>query len=75
MVRNENNKIVLPGCVDPHTHIIFDGTREDELEMKLAGKTYLEILNSGGGILKTMRATRNASIEKLVQNGKNIFKD
>ncbi|NHJ25593.1 MAG: imidazolonepropionase [Candidatus Lokiarchaeota archaeon] len=68
-----SNQIVMPGFIDPHTHIIFDGTREDELEMKLSGKTYLEILESGGGILKTVRATRNASIDKLVQNGKKIL--
>jgi imidazolonepropionase len=63
----------MPGFVDPHTHIIFDGTREDELEMKIAGKSYLEILKSGGGILKTVRATRTASLDKLIQNGKGIL--
>jgi imidazolonepropionase len=67
------NKLVTPGFVDPHTHIIFDGSRENELEMKLAGKTYLEILETGGGILKTVRATRKASLEKLIQNGKKIL--
>jgi imidazolonepropionase len=67
------NKLVTPGFVDPHTHIIFDGSREKELEMKLAGKTYLEILETGGGILKTVRATRKASLEKLIQNGKKIL--
>ncbi|MFX0030887.1 MAG: imidazolonepropionase [Candidatus Hermodarchaeota archaeon] len=68
-----SNKLVSPGFVDPHTHIIFDGTRENELSMKLKGKTYLEILNEGGGILKTVRDTRNASLEKLVRNGKRIL--
>ena len=67
------NKLVTPGFVDPHTHIIFDGSRENELEMKLTGKTYLEILEEGGGILKTVRATRKASLEKLIQNGKKIL--
>jgi len=68
-----SNKLVTPGFVDAHTHIIFNGSREEELSMKLAGKTYLEILQSGGGILKTMRDTRTATIEKLVANGKKIL--
>ncbi|MFX1363392.1 MAG: imidazolonepropionase [Promethearchaeota archaeon] len=67
------NKLVIPGFIDPHTHIIFDGTREDELSMKLKGMTYLDILNEGGGILKTVRETRKASLEKLVKNGKVIL--
>lgn len=70
---NASNKLVTPGFVDPHTHIIFDGTREDEFSLKLKGKSYLEILKEGGGILKTVRETRKASLEKLVQNGKNIL--
>jgi len=68
-----SKKLVTPGFVDPHTHIIFDGTRENELSMKLSGKSYLEILESGGGILKTVRETRKASISKLVDNGKRIL--
>ncbi len=67
------NKLVTPGFIDPHTHIIFDGSRENELSMKLAGKSYLEILKSGGGILKSMRETRKASIKKLVENGLKIL--
>ena len=67
------NKLVTPGFIDPHTHIIFDGSRENELSMKLAGKTYLDILEAGGGILKTVRETRKASLEKLVENGKKIL--
>ncbi len=67
------NKLVTPGFIDPHTHIVFDGSRENELSMKLAGKSYLEILETGGGILKTVRETRKASLEKLVENGKKIL--
>ncbi|MFX1348115.1 MAG: imidazolonepropionase [Promethearchaeota archaeon] len=67
------NKLVTPGFIDPHTHIIFDGTRENELSMKLEGKTYIEILKAGGGILKTVAETRKAPLEKLIENGKKIL--
>jgi len=68
-----SNRLVTPGFVDPHTHIIFDGARENELTMKLEGRSYIEILKAGGGILKTVRDTRNASLEKLVENGRKIL--
>ena len=58
-------KAVLPGFVDPHTHLIWAGDRAAEFEMRLQGKTYLEILAAGGGILSTVHATRNASVEEL----------
>jgi len=67
------NNLVTPGFIDSHTHIIFDGTRENELSMKLQGMTYLEILKTGGGILKTVRETRKAPLEKLIKNGKEIL--
>ena len=72
-VINAKNRLVTPGFVDPHTHIIFKGSRENELAMKLAGKSYLDILESGGGILKSVRETRKASIEELVENGIHIL--
>ncbi|MEJ2248951.1 MAG: imidazolonepropionase [Candidatus Lokiarchaeota archaeon] len=68
-----SNKLVTPGFVDPHTHIIFGGSRENELAMKLSGISYLEILEHGGGILKTVRETRNASKKELVENGLKIL--
>jgi imidazolonepropionase len=55
----------MPGLVDSHTHLIFGGSRENDFAMKLAGKTYMEILEAGGGILNTLRATRQASREGL----------
>jgi imidazolonepropionase len=57
---------VTPGFVDPHTHLVFAGDRRDELQRRLAGATYAEIANAGGGIVKTVRATRQASEEELV---------
>jgi len=59
------NKIVMPGFVDPHTHLIFAGSREDEFIMRLQGKSYMDILKKGGGILKTVRETRKASKKTL----------
>lgn len=55
----------MPGFVDPHTHLIFAGSREDEIIMKLQGKSYLEILKEGGGILKTVKETRKANKKTL----------
>ncbi len=58
--------VILPGFVDPHTHLIWAGDRAGEFEMKMAGRSYLEILAAGGGILSTVRQTRTASIEALI---------
>lgn len=63
-------EVVMPGFVDPHTHLVFAGSREDEFEMRIEGASYMEILQKGGGILKTVRETRKASEEKLVKNCK-----
>jgi imidazolonepropionase len=68
-VVNANGKTVLPGFIDPHTHLVFAGSREDEFQMRVEGVPYMEILDAGGGILKTVRETRRASVEKLVENG------
>ena len=61
--------LALPGFVDSHTHLIFAGSRENDFSMKLAGKTYMEILEAGGGILNTLKSTREASREQLCKNG------
>lgn len=58
-------KTVTPGLVDSHTHLIFAGSREKELPMKLKGISYLDILKMGGGILSTVESTRKASKEDL----------
>ena len=62
---NANGKTVLPGFVDAHTHLVFAGSREDEFQMRVEGASYMEILGAGGGILRTVRETRKASVEKL----------
>ncbi|ELY91517.1 imidazolonepropionase [Natrinema altunense] len=59
---------ILPGFVDPHTHAVFGGTRADEFTAKLEGASYQEILEDGGGILRTVRSTREASRDQLVEN-------
>jgi len=56
---------VMPGFVDPHTHLIFAGSRSDEFSLKIQGKTYQEILEGGGGILSTVKATRKAGKKEL----------
>lgn len=58
-------KLVTAGLVDAHTHLVFGGYRQHELERKLNGDSYLDILRSGGGILSTVRSTREASFEEL----------
>jgi imidazolonepropionase len=58
--------VLMPGFVDPHTHLIWAGDRANEFEMKMAGAHYLDILAAGGGIISTVHATRTASIETLI---------
>ncbi len=61
-----SGRLVMPGFVDPHTHLVFVGDRAAEFEMRLQGATYLEIMAAGGGITNTVRAVRSASLEDLV---------
>jgi imidazolonepropionase len=60
-------RVVLPGLVDAHTHLIFAGSRQDEFERRIGGATYLEIMAAGGGIMSSVGATRSASLEELIE--------
>ena len=58
--------LLLPGFVDPHTHLVWAGERAQEFEMRVAGASYMEIMAAGGGIMNTVRQTREADLESLV---------
>ena len=64
-----NGSLLTPGLIDPHTHLVFYGTREDEFEMRIQGKSYMEIAEAGGGIRKSVRMLREASEDDLVDHG------
>ena len=64
-VIDAEQKVVLPGFVDSHTHTLFAGSRQNEFAMRAEGKTYQQIAETGGGILSTMNATREASKKEL----------
>lgn len=63
-----HGKVVLPGFVDSHTHLVFGGFRPDEFRMRLEGASYMSIMEKGGGIQSTVNATRKASVAELVEN-------
>lgn len=65
-----SGKVVMPGFVDAHTHLMWAGDRAHELEMRIAGATYMEILKSGGGILSTVEQTRQASLSDLIEGAR-----
>jgi imidazolonepropionase len=58
--------VVMPGFVDPHTHLVWAGARADEFEMRVVGVSYMEIMAAGGGIMSTVRQTRAATVDELV---------
>ena len=69
-IHDAEGLLVTPGLIDSHTHLIHGGSRENEFSMKLNGVPYIEILNNGGGILSTVKATKEASEEELYKKAK-----
>ena len=69
-IHDAEGLLVTPGLIDSHTHLIHSGSRENEFSMKLNGVPYIEILNNGGGILSTVKATKEASEEELYKKAK-----
>ena len=69
-----SGKVIIPGFVDPHTHLVWAGSREHELEWKLKGKSYQEILANGGGILRTVKETRSIDENELRAQSLKRFK-
>jgi imidazolonepropionase len=67
---NADGGTVTPGLIDPHTHLLFAGSREGEMLLRQRGAGYLEILAGGGGILSTVAATRQASFDELLAHGR-----
>jgi len=63
------DEIILPGFVDPHTHLVFAGARDGEFQLRIAGASYMDVLRKGGGIIETVNRTRQASSESLFQSG------
>lgn len=67
--------LVTPGLVDAHTHLVFGGWRAHEVPLKIAGASYLDILNAGGGILNTLVNTRKASEDELFERSMGFLKE
>ncbi|PID29677.1 MAG: imidazolonepropionase [Candidatus Cloacimonadota bacterium] len=67
---NAAGKVIMPGFVDSHTHPVFFDTRENEFEMRILGKTYVEISKAGGGIRSSIAGVRNASFDELYDKAK-----
>ncbi|WP_313370990.1 imidazolonepropionase, partial [Sedimentibacter sp.] len=65
-----DGKAVLPGFIDSHTHLVFGGYRADEFSWRLKGDSYMSIMERGGGITSSVRATRNTSLDEFIEIGK-----
>ncbi|WP_251551884.1 imidazolonepropionase [Neobacillus muris] len=68
-VIDATGKLAIPGLVDPHTHLVFAGSRENEFNLRLQGASYMEIMKAGGGIYATASKTKAATYEELFQEG------
>jgi imidazolonepropionase len=70
VVEDANGLTVTPGLIDPHTHLVHGGSRENEFEKKLNGVPYMDILKAGGGILSTVNSTKSATFDELYDKAK-----
>lgn len=70
LIIDGTGKTLTPGLVDSHTHVVYGGSREKELQLKLKNVSYIEILNNGGGILSSVKETRKLSLEELYAQSK-----